>query len=400
MRLRALLLAAALTTAVAGVPGASAEYPEVCYAGVEGVPTRALVSASPAADPAVVALVSRAGGRVGARVEPLGVRHVQFPSAAVRDAQLPVLRLVTGVNWAEPDVVVSAHRAVRDPLARHQWAIGKIGLKKAWDVEIGDPSVTVAVLDTGVAAAHPDLQGRILPGVDVYNDDEDATDDHGHGTHVAGTVVASANNGLGVAGVAYGSKVLPVKVLSARGSGGSCDIMFGIVEAVDRGAAILNLSLGMAAPCPLAFRAAVEYATYKKALIVASSGNDALQGGPSAAPANCPGVLGVGASDPTDKPATFSTFGPQVDVAAPGVAILSTTINPKTKKFGYEAWQGTSMAAPHVAGLAALIRSKHPDWTPQQIADAITQTADDRGPKGRDDFFGYGRINAAKALAR
>ena len=402
MRLRALLAAAAVTAAVAvaGVPAARAGYPEACFAGAEGVTRRALVSVSPAAEPGVSALVTRAGGRLGPRVEPGGVRHVELPSTAARDTLLPALRALPGVRWAEADRPVVNHRSANDPLGKVQWAVGKVGLKRAWDVTTGTSQVTVAVIDTGVAAGHPDLKGQVLKGIDVVNGDDDATDDHGHGTHVAGTVAAASNNRRGVTGVAWGVRVLPVKVLGAGGSGTSCDVFAGMVEAVDAGAHILNLSLGAAGTCPAAFRLAVEYATYKKVLVVASAGNDALQGGPSAAPANCTGVLGVGATDPNDKPGVFSTFGPQVDVSAPGVDIISTALQAKTLRFVYESYSGTSMAAPHVSGLAALVKSKHPDWTPQQISDAITQTADDRGVRGRDDFYGAGRINAARALAR
>ncbi|HEV2890863.1 MAG TPA: S8 family serine peptidase, partial [Frankiaceae bacterium] len=243
-------------------------------------------------------------------------------------------------------------------------------------------------------------RGQVLAGTDLVNGDDDATDDHGHGTHVAGTIAAASNNRAGVAGVAWGAKVLPVKVLNENGAGTSCDIAVGIVEATDRGASILNMSLGMSGACPVVFQAAFAYADNKKVLPVASSGNDALQGAPSSAPANCPGVLAVGATDPYDKPAVFTTWGPQVDVSAPGVQIMSTTIDAKTGKFGYGFMSGTSMACPHVAGLAALVRSRHPDWTPAKVSEVIVSTADDRGPRGRDDFYGSGRINAAKALAR
>jgi subtilisin family serine protease len=400
MRLRALLLTVVVAAAGAGVPGASAEYPNVCYQGVDGVTRRALVAFAPSALARVAGVVTRAGGRLGAPLEPLGVRAVELPSTAARDAVVATLRSMAGVAWAEADHVVHAQRAANDPMARQQWAIRKIGLTKAWDVTTGSASVTVAVIDTGVAAKHPDLAGKVLPGTDLVNGDDDADDDFGHGTHVAGTIAAAANNRRGVTGVAWGVKVLPVKVLDEHGTGSSCDVMAGIVEAAKRGASVLNLSLGFAGACPVAFRAAVAYATQQKALVVAAAGNDAMQGGPESAPADCDGVLGVGATDSADTPATFSTFGPAVDVSAPGVGILSTVVDVKKHTYGYDYYSGTSMAAPHVAGLAALLRSKHPDWTPQQVSDAIVASADDRGPKGRDDFYGAGRINAARALAR
>jgi subtilisin family serine protease len=400
MRIRPVLLAAVLAASVAGVPSASAEYPNVCHAGgVEAAPAL-LVATAPGADAAVRAAVSDAGGRYGARLEPLGVRQAAFGSAAARDGALALLRRLPGVRWAEPDRVVRAHRTANDPYARHQWAIDRIGLRRAWDVETGDAGVVVAVLDTGVAAGHPDLKGKVLPGIDVVNDDKDADDDHGHGTHVAGTVAAASNNKRGVTGVAWGARVLPVKVLGAEGSGSTCDVVVGMVEAARAGAHVLNMSLGANYPCPLAFQAAVEYASTQDTLVVASSGNDGLQGAAPSAPGNCEGVLSVGATDSKDKPALFTTFGPQVDVSAPGAQIVSTFVDPKRKTYGYIAASGTSMAAPHVAGLAALIRSKHPDWTSEQVFAVIVDTADDLGAGGPDDFYGAGRINAAAALKR
>ena len=400
MRVRAVLLSAAVVCGVVAAPPADAQYPEVCYHGVEGVSKQGLVGVSPSGDAALRALVASYGGTVKARQPVLGFRAVSLPSTAARDAVLSAARALPGVTWAEPVGVATVARSANDPLAKAQWAISRIGLTRAWDVETGKASTVVAVLDTGVAAGHPDLRGQVLKGIDVADDDDDATDLHGHGTHVSGTIAAASNNRAGVTGVAWGAKVLPVRVLNEHGAGTSCDIAVGVVKAVDAGASILNMSLGMAGPCPVVFRAAFEYATRKKVLPIASSGNDAMQGAPSAAPGNCTGVLGVGATDSADRPAVFTTWGPQVDVSAPGVDIISTTIDPKTGKFGYGMMSGTSMAAPHVAGLAALVKSKHPDWTPEQISNALMETADDRGPRGRDEFYGVGRINAARALTR
>ena len=400
MRVRAVLLSAAVVCGALAVPPATAQYPSYCYHGVEGVSRQGLVGVFAAGDAALRRLVAAYGGTVRPRHPVLGFRAVELPTSRARDAVLAAATTLPGVAWAEPVRAASVNKAANDPLARQQWAIGKIGLARAWDVETGKPSVVVAVMDTGVAAAHPDLRGQVLPGVDVANNDDDATDDQGHGTHVAGTIAAASNNRAGVAGVAWGAKILPVKVLGETGSGSSCDIAVGVVESVDRGASIINMSLGMAGPCPVVFRVAFEYAAQKKVLSIGSSGNDQLQGAPSAAPGNCEHVLGVGATDSNDKPAIFTTWGPQVDVSAPGVAILSTTIDPKKGTYGYGAMSGTSMAAPHVSGLAALVKSKHPDWTPEQVSAAIVETADDRGQRGRDDFYGVGRINAARALSR
>ena len=401
MRVRAALVTAAVVCGVVAAPSAAAQYPEVCYHGTEAASRQALLDVAPSGDAALRALVRSYGGTLKARHPVLGFRAVELPTTPARDAVLAAARSLPGFAWAEPMRVASVNRMANDPLASQQWAIRRIGLARAWDVETGKASVVVAVMDTGVAWAHPDLRTQVVgKGIDVANGDDDADDDHGHGTHVAGTIAAAANNRAGVAGVAWGAKVLPVKVLGSSGGGTSCDIAVGVVESVDAGASIINMSLGMAGACPFVFRAAFEYATRKNVLPVGSSGNDAKQGAPSAAPGNCPGVLGVGATDANDMPAVFTTWGAQVDVAAPGVNIVSTTVDAKTGRFGYGSMSGTSMAAPHVAGLAALVRSKHPGWTPEQVSNAIMQTADDRGRRGRDDFYGVGRINAARALAR
>ena len=381
------------------VPSTHATSPVVCFVPVPTAVERALlVTAAPGAARAVEDVVASMGGRIGPELAATGLRQVELPTTSLRDAAVAALQRIPGVRGAEPERLVRAHREANDPLAKRQWAIQRIGLAKAWDVETGKAGVVVAVIDTGVALRHPDLTGKLVQGVDVVNDDDDPMDDEGHGTHVAGTVAAAANNRVGVAGVAWGAKVMPVKVLGVNGQGGTCQVAVGMAEAAQRGAQVLNLSLGGPYACPVAYRAAVELATAKGALVVASSGNDGMSGAPDAAPANCDGVLGVGATDARDRPGRFSSFGPTVDVSAPGVAIVSTTIDPKTGKHGYGAMQGTSMAAPHVAGLAALLKSRHPAWTPAQVADRITRTSDDLGVGGRDDFFGAGRINAARAL--
>ena len=393
-------LVGALALAAALVPGAaSAGYPEVCYPGVEGLSERLLVQPRAGADAAVVAAARRIGGVVGAPAPVLGFRSVRVP-AGMRDAVVARLNALPGVAWAEPEHAVRATKRPSDPLYRRQWALAKIGAPKAWDIETGaGKNVVVAVIDTGVDLRHPDLRGKLVAGVDIVNGDDDPMDDESHGTHVAGIIAAASNNRVGVSGLSWGARVMPVKVLASDGGGTSCDVAVGMIEAARGGADILNLSLGAATPCPLAFRAAVEYASTQDALVVASAGNDGLVGSPDAAPANCTGVLGVAATDRRDQAGLFSSFGPAVDVSAPGVDILSTYFDPKSRRHTYASLSGTSMAAPFVSGLAALLRARHPSWSPTQLANRIVATADDRGRRGRDDFYGAGRINAARALA-
>ncbi len=380
---------------------AYASYPEACFAGVEGIDGRALVVAPRSADRAVVAAALRTGGLVGRRVDPVGLREVVWPSRAALEVGLTVIAGVPGVRAAEREHVVHAHRAPNDPRLTEQWGLTKIGARKAWDVETGTSNpVKVAVIDTGVDFEHPDLQGRVENGPNVAYGTEDSQDDQSHGTHVAGIVAASSNNKVGVAGMSWGAKVLAIKVLNEEGSGTSCDVAVGMIEAGRHEVDVVNMSLGAATTCPIVYRLVTAYLKQQDIVVVASSGNDGYYASPQSAPSNCPDVIGVGATDRKDEPASFTTFGGSVDVAAPGHEILSTFMDPKTGKRSYAAFSGTSMAAPFVAGLAALLRSQHPEWTAAQVTDRILATVDDIGPAGRDDFYGAGRINAARALAR
>jgi subtilisin family serine protease len=379
---------------------AYASYPEACFVGVEGIEGRAMVVAPKSADRAVVAAALRTGGLVGRRVDPVGLREVVWPTAEALDAGLPVIARVPGVRAAEREHVVHAHRSANDPRMAEQWGLTKIGARKAWDVETGTRNpVKVAVIDTGVDFEHPDLQGHLENGPNVAYGTEDSQDDHFHGTHVAGIIAASSNNRVGVAGMSWGAKVLAIKVLSKEGSGTSCDVAVGMLEAGRHEADVINMSLGAATTCPIVYRLVMAYLVQQDVVVVASSGNDGYYASPQSSPANCPDVIGVGATDRKDEPASFTTFGGSVDVAAPGHEILSTFLDTKTGKRGYTAMSGTSMAAPFVSGLAALLRSQHPEWTAAQVTDRIVATVDDVGPPGRDDFYGAGRINAARAVA-
>ena len=392
--LPALLLAAQAVTAAP----APAEYlPSVCNLVGTATGSTALVAGEPAA---VARAVAAAGGRVVGRIHELGVLQVSFGTRAARDATLPAVARAPGVRVAEPERVYTVHRTPNDRYYAHQWGLRRIAAPKAWDLETGSRrAVTVAILDTGVALKHPDLSGRVVAGPDVANDDDDPSDDHGHGTHVAGIVGARTNNRVGVAGLSWGAQLLAVKVLGSDGSGSDCDVVLGMVRATDAGAQVLNLSLGAEGlPCGVVTQWAVDYARDAGAVVVASAGNNAQKGNQASSPANCARVLSVGATDSADKVARFSHHGADVDVSAPGDAVVSTGWDAAKRRNAYAVMSGTSMAAPHVAGLAALLLARHPTWTPDQVMDRIVRTADDRGVRGRDDFYGAGRINAARAL--
>ena len=260
-----------------------------------------------------------------------------------------------------------------------------------WDLETGDESVIIAIVDTGIDYTHEDLSGKVIKGYDFVNEDYDPMDDNGHGTHVAGIAGGIWNNGLGIAGVCPGCSLLAVKVITADGAGANSWIANGIANAVSLGAKVINLSLG-GLDQSQTIKLAVQQAYQQGVLVVAASGND----GSSIPlyPAAFSEVMAVGATNQYGNIASFSSYGSHLEISAPGQAIYSTLPGNT-----YEAWNGTSMACPHVAGLAGLIFSRNPALTNQQVRQILTTTAQDLGSSGVDSYFGYGRIDALSALA-
>jgi thermitase len=272
----------------------------------------------------------------------------------------------------------------------------------AWDRAQGDADTVIAIVDTGVDLNHPELAAKLVNfGHDFANGDDEASDDHWHGTHVAGIAAADTNNAIGIAGVARDCRILPVKVMDASGNGYYSWIIDGIIWAADHGADVINLSLGGDIDDPF-LEDACKYAHDKGIVIAAAAGNDGLAGVLFPA-AYDDYVLAVAASDYDDMIADFSNHGPQVDVAAPGVWILGPAPQWYVGE-GYAPYlfaSGTSAATPHVAGMAALLKSAKPGLTADQIMQIIRYTADDINrttSPGRDDHAGYGRINMERAL--
>ncbi len=300
----------------------------------------------------------------------LTIGRVPVDTPEALDALLARIRAHPEVEHAEPLFRYAASFVPDDPLFEKQWNFEMIGLSSAWDVTRGK-GVTVAVIDTGIAyedrdefRAVPDLKGaRFAAGYDFVNDDDHANDDHGHGTHVAGTIAQRTDNGEGVAGVAFEATLMPIKVLDMNGMGNSADIAEAIRWAADHGARVLNLSLGGGGYSKI-MADAVAYAANKGAVVVCAAGN----GGRARVeyPAAYPGALAVSAIGPSGRLASYSSYGPQVALSAPGgdirasgVAehgILQNTIRREAVgQSHYAFYQGTSMATPHVAGVAALL---------------------------------------------
>ncbi len=319
-------------------------------------------------------------------------------------AEIAALRNDPNVLYAEPDYVALAQDTIpNDTYYGSQWGLPKISAPVAWDMTTGSSAIIIAVVDTGIDLDHEDFSCADKLTTARWNfvaGNSIPEDDNGHGTHVAGIAAACGNNGKGVAGVAWGARLMPIKVLDSSGSGYYSNVAAGITYAVDHGADIVNLSLGgVSNDSTLA--SAVQYAHDHGVLVVAAAGNCAQDGyqcsylyNPVMYPGAYPTVLAVAATDSGDNWASFSEYQPYVDVAAPGVSIYSTV---RTGGYGY--LSGTSMATPYVSGLAALLRSFSPSFTMDQIENTIQSTADDLGAAGKDDYFGYGRINAGRALS-
>lgn len=345
------------------------------------------------------ALLQKLGAKTRGRIPALDALVIAAPDRA---AALAAFKADPAVRWAEPNGVVRLQPpageapgirlgAGDDPMLKDQWGLAKIEAPAVWPTQAGSAKVTVAIVDTGIYYKHPEFGDRVDPGYDVINNDYDARDDMMHGTHCAGIVAAGLADGHGVVGVAPNVSLLAVKVMDEEGMGTFADIAKGIVYATQRNADVMNLSLG-APNQSYTLKEAVAYAVKNGVLVVAAMGNEASD--EPAFPAAYPGVMAVGATRADDEKAGFSNTGAHISVAAPGHRILSTVLYGK-----YEAVSGTSMASPHVAGLAALVKSAHPDWTAAQIRARIEATADDHGAPGFDPAFGHGRINARRALA-
>ncbi|MBC8163092.1 MAG: S8 family serine peptidase, partial [Roseiflexaceae bacterium] len=331
-----------------------------------------------------VASLASKGAHTVRRIAP-DTYLIAFDQRRSRELLVRELATLPEVAYAEPNYLREVLVATNDPLLDQQWHLGTIRAQEAWARTTGT-AILIAVLDTGVSPSHPDLQGRIGAGVDLFNGDDDPRDDEGHGTHVAGLIAANGNNGVGGAGVCWGCTVLPIKVLGERGRGNDATIAAGIRLAVDRGARIITMSLG-GPEDSRTLREAVAYAVERNVLLIAAAGNDGARGTQLNYPAAYPGVLAVGATDERDSLTDFSTSGEFVDLAAPGTNILSSYWSASSGDT-YAVASGTSESAPLVAGVAGLLLSLRPELNATQLAELIQASADDIDAPGRDPLTG------------
>lgn len=331
------------------------------------------------ADVVIVALVREVDGSISRR-------EVYVPASVAFEREAEIAR--------EPGVVAAGRSGSRrthsDPLLKDQWGSARLSYERIGELP-APAGVIVAVLDTGVDASHPDLSGRVLRGFDAVSGSAGAdSDPNGHGTHVAGIIAAVAGNGIGVAGFASGVSILPVRVLGTNGYGDDADLATGIIWAVDNGADVINMSVGGAEDMSL-LRSAVEYASSRGVLLVASAGNDALWGNAPSFPAALPEVIAVGATTQRDGRAMFSNTGSYLELSAPGSSIVSTWPGGR-----YIYSSGTSMAAPFVSAAAALVLFAT-GLRGELLRSELRSSALDVGPPGRDDEFGFGIIDPFRA---
>ncbi|MDF2683186.1 MAG: Serine protease, in family [Brevibacillus sp.] len=304
------------------------------------------------------------------------------------------------VEYIEPNIRMYATASIEDLYYSEQWGLEQIQAPKAWEATRDSSEVTVAVIDTGVDYTHPDLRGRVdtVHDIDYVNHDRDAKDDEGHGTHVAGIIAAKLNS-QGIAGVAGNRniKILPLKALDRDGEGDMYDVATAIMDAADLGADVINLSLGAKLKdgeesAPRTITDAIEYAMDKGALVVAAAGNDAANAD-RYVPASIPGVVTVSAVGTDLRLADFSNYGSSVDLTAPGVDILSTYPGGR-----YAYMSGTSQATPFVSGVAALLKVSEPELSVKELTNRLWESATDLGKVGWDDQYGYGMLNAYRAM--
>lgn len=337
------------------------------------------------------ALLSAQGASETARIPSLDLRIVRVPATAA-EAIRRKLAADPAIEYAEADHPAQLLAGPDDPFytAGSQWYLGTIGAPTAWTLSTGSDAITVAVVDSGVLTTHPDLAGKVLPGYDFVNNDSDPTDDNGHGTAVAGLISAATNNATGMAGLSWNSLILPVKVTAANGSGSYSAIINGIVWAADRGARIINLSLG-GTTSSRALQDAVNYAWGRNAVLIAAAGNN----GNNLAfyPAACRNVVAVSATTSTDTRPSWSNYGSYVDISAPGASVLTLY---GANSYAY--WDGTSFSSPITSGVATLVAAANPGLSNASAVDLLLANADDIGAAGYDVYYGNGRVNAGRAV--
>jgi thermitase len=326
------------------------------------------------------------GGKTIGKIDGLNVYVVTLPANASEEAVAARLAHDPHLKFAEPDRLVAPEIIANDTYYGSEWQLQTMQAPAAWDISQGS-GVTVAVLDTGVDATHPDLQGQLVPGWNFWDNNSDTSDVYGHGTMVAGTIAALSNNGSGVTSLAFNARVMPMRISDATGYGSWSAMASALTWAADHGAKVANISYMVQSSSTV--QSAAQYFRSKGGVVVNSAGNTGVYDATSASDS----LLSVSATDSGDNHASWSTYGPYVDLAAPGVGIWTTTAGG-----GYSAVSGTSFSSPLTAATIALMIAANPALPPATLVSLLESTAADLGGQGYDQYYGYGRVNAAAAV--
>ena len=384
--LAAALLALMLFASVPAhaAPPSDAPFPERHVAG------RLLVQPRPGLSLAELDnIIKPHGSRRLQHITQINVHMIELPAGANAVDVAKALRKHPHLKFVELDGVVPPTFYPNDPYYANAWHLPKIGAQTAWDTAQGN-GVTIAILDSGIDTTHPDLKAQLVPGWNFYDNNDNVTDLTGHGTAVAGIAAAAGNNSLGVASVAYGAKIMPLRVTDAAGNGYYSLMAAALITAADSGVRVANISfLGVSLSATV--DSAAQYMRSKGGVVVVSGGNT----GDLRADPPSPSLTVVAATDASDARASLSSWGDYIDIAAPGTGLV-TTLRGGT----YGGLGGTSAASPIVAGVYALMMSAKPGLQPATYDSILFSTAQDLGTSGWDQTFGAGRVNAAAGVAK
>ena len=353
------------------------------------VPGRILVRFRPDVSARTVRdLIAATGAVQTGELPHIGVQVVEVPPGASEESFARVIRARPDVQFAEPDYLVHVDDVVpNDPLFVQQYHLPIISCPAAWNTTTGSSNVIIAVVDTGTNPV-PELAGKLVPGWNFDGGNSDTSDVHGHGTWVAGTAAAIGNNQIGVASPAWQCRIMPIRVANEFGWAQVSNIASAIVWAADHGARVANASFSATSYAVVAD--AARYMSDRGGVVTISAGNDGI----FVTDPDDPYILTVSATDQSDALASFTTTGNYVDLAAPGVSILTTD-----RDGSYKSVSGTSFSAPMTAGVAAMVMSVSPGLSGMQVQSILKQATDDLGPAGWDPGYGCGRLNAARAVA-
>lgn len=330
------------------------------------------------------------GASIERHIDSIGVHVLKLPAGRAADAVAQAMNNHPDVEFAEVDSLIPAASIPNDPYYKSQWHLPRIQAPAAWNTTVGDSGLIVAIIDTGVDGTHPDLASKMVPGWNFYDNNSNTSDIEGHGTATAGTVAAIGNNGTGVSGVIWNCLIMPIRISDPTSNATYSAAASAITYAADHGARVANMSYAMYMSSTVLSAAKYFQSKNGGGVLAMSSGNS---GGPWSSSWTSSALV-VGATDPNDNLSYYSTTGAMVSLTAPGDSIYTTA-----NGGGYRYGTGTSFSSSIVAGVAALLFSVNPKLTGVQVQNILEKTADDLGPAGWDSSFGYGRVNAANAVA-